>query len=253
MNKKLSICFVAIAWVVSGVAHAARLDVSRLTQSGEFSATFGVAFESGASRGGHSQTDWGAGRIRQTDLELDYTFAEDWTVLFSTSNDYADAEIGAKYKILKTFPLKLDVLADYGFAFTKYADSGRRIGANNVDMGFRVHGIAWRNLQWAFKPVAQYVWDEPFDFWNVNLTAELMYYVCNSTALNLKYEYDFVQIGKSGELQHSGATLGMVYNMSDTASLHPYLKYHFRTTNVRPHWRAYDDYWKMGIEFSVQF
>lgn len=252
MRKYFYLCFIVFL-VTPVTSYAARLDVSRLTQSGEFSATFGAAFESGQTKNGHARTDWGAGRISQTDLELDYTFADDWTISFSTGNDYSDAEIGMKYKILKTFPLKLDIVSDYGFAFTKNAQTDRRIGANNIDAGFRVHGIAWRNLQWAFKPVVQYVWTDPSNFWNVKLTGELMYYFMQTMAAITKYEYSFVQIGQDGELQHSAATLGLVYNMSDVASLHPYLKYHFRTTNVRPHWREYDDYWKLGIEFSVQF
>ena len=101
--------------------------------------------------------------------------------------------------------------------------------------------------------MAQYVWADPFDFWNLNMTGELMYYFMTRAAAIVKYQYDFSQINKPGEVQHSAATAGIVYNMSKTASVHPYLKYHFKTTDAHTRRRAYDDYWKLGIEFSVQF
>lgn len=253
MIMRFSIVFIALLFAFCTTAHAYRLDISRLTQDGEFSATFGFAFKSGKNKSGTSHTNWGAGRIDDTGVELDYTFADDWTVSFSNSNDYSDAQIGMKYKIIKTFPLKLDIMADYGFAFTKNADTDRRIGNNNVDAGFRIHGVAWGDFQWAFKVTGQYVWANPFDFWNLHLTGELMYYFMKKSAAIVKYQYDFSQINKPGEVQHTAATVGMVYNMSDRASVHPYLKYHFKTTDTRSRRRAYDDYWKLGIEFSVQF
>lgn len=94
---KIIVLPVAVVFCVMN-ANATRLDVSRLTQSGEFSASFGAAFKTGANSDGTAQTDFMSGRVHELSLDLDYTFLDDWTVSFSTDNDYADSQVGIKWK-----------------------------------------------------------------------------------------------------------------------------------------------------------
>ena len=251
--KKVILAFGAI-FCAFGVdyANAARLDVSRLTQSGEFSATFGAAFKSGENKDGTSQTDITAGRVHELVLDLDYTFLDDWTISFSTDNDYADSQVGIKWKWLTGDSFKLDLMADYGIAWTKNARTDNRIGANNIDFGARIHGVAWRDFQWALKVMSQVVFASPDDFWNINLNTEAMYYFRSDMATKVELEYNFRQIAQPTQYDRA-AEFGIVYNMSGTASVHPYIKYHFKTENADNDNSAPDDWWKFGVEFSVEF
>lgn len=234
-------------------ANAARLDVSRLTQDGEFSASFGAAFVSGRNNSGDAQTDFSAGRVRELSLDLDYTFADDWTVAFTTDNDYADSQVGIRYKILKTVPLKLDAIADYGIAWTKDSVTDVRLGDNNIKAGLRIHGVAWDDFQWSFKAMGQFVFAEPANFWNVNLDLQAMYYFRPCMATLVEFEYDFLQISRPTTLYDRSVSVGVVYNMSETASVNPYVKYHFKTANANDDKTNGDDYWKIGLQFSVEF
>lgn len=249
---KIIVLPVAVVFCVMN-ANAARLDVSRLTQSGEFSASFGAAFKTGANSDGTAQTDFMSGRVHELSLDLDYTFLDDWTVSFSTDNDYADSQVGIKWKWVTNQAFKLDLMADYGIAWTKNTKTDVRLGNNNFDFGARIHGVAWRDFQWALKVMGQFVFADPQNFWNINLTAEAMYYFRADMATKVEFEYDFNEISAPVTQYDRSVEFGVIYNMSDTASVHPYIKYHFKNANADNDIDAPDDFWKIGLEFSVEF
>ena len=235
-------------------AHAALFDVSRLTQPGDFSASFGAVFETGNNNTNKNQHDFRSGRIKELGLDLDYTFGGgDWTASFSTDNDYADAQVGLKWKMIKRHAIKLDFHSDYGFAWTHNAGNHARLGYNNVDVAARVHGII-SNFQWAFKVAPMFVWADPKNFWNIDNTLEAMYYFCpDIVAVKAELGYNIIQIDAPETLQDRTTSIGLVYNMSETSSVYPYVKYHFRTRNGHNQVTNGDDYWKIGVQFSVQF
>ena len=185
-------------------------------------------------------------------MEVDYTFLDDWTVSFSTSNDYADSQVGLSYKVLTNDGFKLDLSTDYGMALTKNAATGERIGNNNIDAAFRIHGILGDAFQWAAQVKGTFVFAEPKNFWNVGLKLETMYYFTNSLAAKADFNFVFKEIEAPITLYDRSIRVGMVYNMSEDASVHPYIKYHFKTKNSE-HTVFPDDYWKIGAEFAVVF
>lgn len=251
--KRLFVIFLLLGAGGMSGAHAARLDVSRLTQPGEFSAGFGAAFETGNNNTNENQRDFRAGRIKELGLDVDYTFGGgDWTASFSTDNDYSDAQIGLKWKMIKRKSIKLDFHGDYGFAWTHNAGTHARLGYNNVDVAARVSGEIC-DFQWAYKLSPQYVWAAPKNFWNIDNTIEAMYYVAQNTAIKAELEYDIIQLGFAPTLQNRTTSIGLIYNMSETSSVYPYVKYHFKTRNGHYQVTNGDDFWKVGIQFSVEF
>lgn len=253
-NKK----FIIISWsllvLYPNFSNAAGIsDVSRLTEDKEFSATFGAEFKTGANKSGTGYDDISAGTIDELGVEIDYTFLDDWTVSFSTGNDYADSQIGLSYKILTNDGFKLDLNADYGIAWTKNAKTDERIGYNNVDVGIRIHGIAGDTFQWAAKVTGQFVFAEPQNFWNIGFVFEGMYYFSNALAIKSELHFKFKEIEMPVTLYDRSIKAGLVYNMSDDASVHPYIEYHFKTKNSDHSEILPDDDWKLGTEFSVVF
>ena len=238
---------------MGGAAWADRLDVSRVSTQGEFAAGFGAALVTGENRRGTHRNDFGAGRIHELALDLSYTFIDRASLSFSTDNDYADAQVGIKWKILRARAFKWDVFADYGLAWTKNAATHDRLGQNNVDMAARIHGIVGDGFQWAFKAAGQYVWADAGNFWNINLTGELMQYVDAAWAIKGAAAFDMVQINRPETIYKPAVTLGVVYNMSPTASVHPYVKYHLNAFGGDNTVGAHDDNWKIAVAFSVQF
>ena len=237
----------------AGGAYADRLDVSRTSEQGEFSAGFGAAFVTGENRRGTHRDDFGAGRIHELALDLSYTFINRASVSFTTDNDYSDAQVGIKWKILRARAFKLDVFADYGFAWTKNAVTHDRLGQNNISTAGRIHGIVGDGFQWAAKATGQYVWADTGNFWNVNLAGELMQYVATDWAIKGAVEYDLVQIARPRTIYKPAVGLGVIYNMSSTASVHPYVKYHLASHGGKNTVGAHDDSWKFAVAFSVAF
>lgn len=233
--------------------NAGIFDVSRLTENNEFSATFGAEFKTGANKDGTAHDDVKSGNIDDVGMEIDYTFLDDWTVSFSTSNDYAGSQVGISYKVLTNEGFKLDLSADYGMALTKNAATGKRIGNNNIETAFRIHGIAGDIFQWALKVRSTFVFAEPKNFWNVGFTLEGMYYFTTNLAAKTELDFSFKEIEAPITLYNRSIKIGVVYNMSETASVHPYIKYHFKTANAENDDLLPDDYWKLGAEFSVIF
>ena len=239
--------------VYASAAQGSILDVSRLTQPGEFSASFGAAFETGNNNTNRNQRDFRAGRIKELGLDIDYTFGGgDWTASFSTDNDYADAQVGLKWKMIRRHAIKLDFHTDYGFAWTHNAGTHARLGFNNVDVAARVHGVIG-DFQWAFKLAPMYVWAVPENFWNIYTTTEAMYYFCTNAAAKVELDYNVIQIDAPETLQDRTASIGLIYNMSATTSVYPFAQYHFKTRNGRAQVTNGDDYWKIGMQFSVMF
>ncbi len=236
-----------------GHAHANRLDVSRISRNGEFSAGFGAAFVTGENRDQTHRTDFGAGRIHELALDLSYTFTDRAGASFSTDNDYSDAQVGVKWKVLRDRALRLDIFADYGFAWTKNARTHDRFGHNNVDAAVRIHGLIGDCWQWAAKVTGQYVWIDSGNFWNINLNAEVMRYLHPNWAIKGAASYDMVQISRPKTIYKPSATIGIVYNMSPVAAVHPYVKYHFSSYGGDNTVGAHDNYWKFAVAFSVEF
>lgn len=254
LNKKFLIVIFASLILYPDFSKANGIsDVSRLTEDKEFSATFGAEFKTGANRSGTGHDDISSGTVDGLGVEIDYTFLNDWTVSFSTGNDYADSQVGLSYKVLTYDGFKLDLSADYGIAWTKNAKTDERIGNNNFDAGIRIHGIAGDDFQWAAKVTGQFVFAEPKNFWNVGLTLEGMYYFSDALATKAEFNFKFKEIEAPVTLYDRSIKLGLVYNMSDNASVHPYIKYHFKTKNSDHSEILPDDDWKFGAEFAVVF
>ena len=252
--KKINIFFISsLGSFFPLLSHAGIFDVSRLTEDKEFSATFGAEFKTGANKDGTGHDDVKSGNIDDVGMEIDYTFLDDWTVSFSTSNDYADSQVGLSYKVLTNKGFKLDLSADYGIAWTKNAKTNQRIGNNNVDAAFRIHGIAGDLFQWAAKVTGTFVFAEPKNFWNVGLTLEGMYYFTMNFAVKAEFHFGLKEIDNPVTLYNRSIKFGGVYNMSENAAVHPYIEYHFKTKNSEHSEIMPDDYWKVGAEFSVVF
>lgn len=252
--KKINIFFISsLGSFFPLLSHAGIFDVSRLTEDKEFSATFGAEFKTGANKDGTGHDDVKSGNIDDVGMEIDYTFLDDWTVSFSTSNDYADSQVGLSYKVLTNKGFKLDLSADYGIAWTKNAKTNQRIGNNNVDAAFRIHGIAGDLFQWAAKVTGTFVFAEPKNFWNVGLTLEGMYYFTMNFAAKAEFHFGLKEIDNPVTLYNRSIKFGGVYNMSENAAVHPYIEYHFKTKNSEHSEIMPDDYWKVGAEFSVVF
>lgn len=242
--------------LIIGICAASRADVgdvSRIVKSGEFSAHFGAAFVTGRTRDGHSQTDFSAGRIHETSLTLDYSPNDFFTVQFSTDNDYSDMQIGALYKIWTTPPLKFEAGVAYGPAWTKRVTDGVRYGRNNVILDMRLHGVRWSRTQWSVKVSPQFVMDDDGNFWNIKISPQIMYYFVQNLAAILGFDYDFLQISRPKTIYNRSVSAEAVYNMSDAASVNPYVKYHFETKDADNELIDCDDYWKLGVSFSVKF
>ena len=251
LRKQIAI--ISLFVLVPATVNAGIFDVSRLTEDGEFSATFGAEFKTGKNKAGDANDDFASGTVDELGLEIDYTFLNDWTVSFSTGNDYSDSQVGLSYKILTNKGLKLDFSTDYGIAWTKNAETNERIGNNNIDAAFRIHGIAGDVFQWAAKVSGQFVFAGPKNFWNIGLTLEGMYYFSANMAIKTELNFVFKEIEAPITLYKRSIKLGTVYNMSDTAAVHPYVKYHFKTKNSEHSEILPDDTWSIGAEFSVAF
>lgn len=244
------ILFLLFPWTVKAAGIA---DVSRLTQNNEFSASFGAEFKTGANKSGTGHDDIASGTIDDIGMGLSYTFLDDWTVSFSTSNDYADSQVGISYKVLTYEGFKLDLETNYGIAWTKNAKTDERIGDNNIDAAVRIHGIAGDAFQWAAKVRGAFVWAEPKNFWNWGLTLEGMYYFSADWATKIELNFAFKEINAPITLYDRSIKLGAVYNITDNSAVHPYVKYHFKTKNSEHSEIKPDDDWKFGAEFSVIF
>lgn len=237
-----------------GVANAARMDVSRLTVQDEFSATFGTYFKSGFNKQGNHQTNFGAGRVDVDELVLEYTPTDAATLRVSVGeNDYSDVQVGVRYKLITSKPLRLDFLADYGMAWTKDANFGNRFGNNNADAGLHVHGVVFDDWQWAFSAIGQFVLADDGNFWNINLSAELMYYLNPKLALSGEFDFNFLQIKRPDTWYDKELELGLVYNVTRHVSINPFVAYHFKTANYETDFMSYYDYWKIGVDMSAQF
>lgn len=242
--------------LIIGACAASRADVgdvSRIVHPGEFSAHFGAAFITGATRDGHSQTNFAAGRIHNTSLTLDYSPNDYFTVQFSTDNDYSDAQIGVLYKIWTTPPLKFEAGIAYGPAWTRRAVDGVRYGRNNVTFDMRLHGVRMSRAQWSVKISPQFVMDDDGNFWNIKISPQIMYYFVQNLATILGLDYDFLQISRPKTIYNRSVSAEAVYNLSPAASVNPYVKYHFETRDADNNLMNYDNYWKLGVGFSVKF
>lgn len=254
LNKKIFIISFSLLFLYPCFSNAKGIsDVSRLTEDKEFSASFGAEFKTGANKSGTGHDDISSGTIDELGVGISYTFLNDWTVSFGTGNDYADSQVGLSYKVLTYDGFKLDLSADYGIAWTKNAKTDERIGDNNIDAGIRIHGIAGDAFQWAAKVTGQFVFAEPQNFWNLGITLEGMYYFSNALAVKTEFNFKFKEIEMPVTLYDRSIKAGVVYNMSDNASVHPYIKYHFKTKNSDHSEILPDDDWKLGAEFSVVF
>lgn len=250
-RKHIAIIFLLV--LVPDTVNAGIFDVSRLTENGEFSATFGAEFKTGKNKEADANDDFASGTVDELGLEVDYTFLNDWTVSFSTGNDYSDSQVGLSYKILTDKGFKLDFSTDYGIAWTKNAETNERIGNNNIDAAFRIHGIIGDAWQWAAKVSGQFVFAEPKNFWNIGFTFEGMYYFSVNMAVKTELNFSFKEIENPVTLYDRSIKLGAVYNMSDTSAIHPFIKYHFKTKNSEHSYILPDDHWSIGAEFSVSF
>lgn len=234
------------------VANAARLDISRIKRENEFSVTVGAYYETGLNAARTRQTDFKSGQVDTDSFDLSYTPTENLSLVFTTSNDYADAAVGVQYKLIKYDSIKLTAIADYGFAWSHDAATDDRLGDNNVLAGMRVDGVAGA-FQWGASARVQYVWAVPDDFYNIKLVAEAMYYFVPDLAVQLEFDFDFLQINLSDVLYDKTLTVGMVYNFTRAVSVNPFVEYHFRTAEYQTDYMSYYDYFQIGVALSAQF
>ena len=211
LNKKIFIISFSLLFLYPCFSNAKGIsDVSRLTEDKEFSASFGAEFKTGANKSGTGHDDISSGTIDELGVGISYTFLNDWTVSFGTGNDYADSQVGLSYKVLTYDGFKLDLSADYGFAWTKNANTNERIGDNNIDAGIRIHGIAGDAFQWAAKVTGQFVFAEPQNFWNLGITLEGMYYFSNALAVKTEFNFKFKEIEMPVTLYDRSIKAGVV-------------------------------------------
>lgn len=234
------------------VGRAARLDISRIKRQDEFSVTVGAYYQTGLNATNTHQTDFSAGNIDADSFDLSYTPTENLSLIFTTSNDYADAQAGVQYKLIARHLIKLTAVADYGFAWTHNAATDNRLGNNNVLAGLRVDGVAGP-FQWAVSARGQYVWMTPRDFWNIKLVAQVMYYFLPDLATQLEFDFDFLQINLSDVMYDKTLTAGLVYNFTKNISVNPYAEYHFHTADYQTNYVSYYDYFQIGLSLSAQF
>lgn len=245
-------CFCGALVLMTGASYAARLDISRVKRENEFSVTVGTYYQTGLNATRTRQTDFQSGNIEADSFNLSYTPTENLSLVFTTSNDYSDAAVGAQYKLIKSDAFKLTATADYGFAWMHNADNDNRLGNNNVLSGFRVDGVVGA-FQWATSVRAQYVWDVPDDFWNIKLVTQAMYYFVPDLAVQLEFDFDFLQINLNDVMYDKTLTLGLVYNFTKSVAVNPYLEYHFRTAEYETDFVSYYDYFQIGVSLSAQF
>lgn len=252
MRWFIKYCMWGLLVLLPVVGRAARLDISRIKREDEFSVTVGAYYQTGMNATNTHQTDFGAGNIDADSFDLSYTPTENISMIFTTSNDYADAAIGLQYKLIKHQSIKLTALADYGIAWTHNASTDNRLGDNNVLFGLRVDGVAGA-FQWAFSVQPQYVWASPRDFWNIKSVAQMMYYFLPDLATQLEFDFDFLQINLSDVMYDKTLTVGMVYNFTKNISVNPYVEYHFHTADYQTDYVSYYDYFQIGVSLSAQF
>ena len=245
-------CFCCALILMPNILHAARLDISRIKRENEFSVTVGAYYQTGLNATRTHQTDFKSGNIDADSFNLSYTPTENLSLVFTTANNYSDAAVGAQYKLIKTHALKLTATADYGFAWTHNASDDDRLGNNNVLFGLRVDGVAGA-FQWATSVRGQYVWDTPDDFWNIKLVAQAMYYFVPDLAVQLEFDFDFLQINLRDMMYDKTLIAGLVYNFTPTVAINPYAQYHFRTAEYETNFVSYYDYFQIGISLSAQF
>ncbi len=233
-------------------SYAARLDISRIKRQDEFSVTVGTYYQTGMNATNTHQTDFASGHIDADSFDLSYTPTENISLVFTTSNDYADAALGVQYKLIKRQSIKLTAVADYGFAWMHNAATDNRLGNNNVLAGLRVDGVMG-DFQWATSVRGQYVWMVPHDFWNIKLVAQAMYYFFPDLAAQLEFDFDFLQINLNDVMYDKTLNLGLVYNFTKSISVNPYIEYHFHTADYKTNYVSYYDYFQIGVSLSAQF
>jgi len=243
-------CFVLA--FMPAASHAARLDISRIKRENEFSVTVGAYYETGLNATATHQTDFKSGQIDTDSFDLSYTPTENLSLVFTTSNNYADAAVGVQYKLIKYDSIKLTAMADYGFAWSHDAVTDNRLGNNNVLAGLRVDGVAGA-FQWGASARMQYVWAQARDFYNIKLVAQAMYYFVPDLAVQVEFDFDFLQINLSDVLYDKTLTAGLVYNFTRAVSVNPFVEYHFRTAEYQTDYMSYYDYFQIGVALSAQF
>lgn len=233
-------------------SYAARLDISRIKRENEFSVTVGTYYQTGLNAAQTHQTDFKSGSINTDSFDLSFTPTENLSLVFTTSNNYADAAAGVQYKLIKYDSLKLTATADYGFAFFHDAANDARLGDNNVLAGLRIDGVAGV-FQWATSARVQYVWAAPDDFYNIKLVAQAMYYFVPDLAAQLEFDFDFLQINLDDVMYDKTLIVGLVYNFTRSVAVNPFVEYHFRTARLQTDYVSYYDYFQVGVQLSAQF
>lgn len=250
-KKRLCGCCVILA-MAPVTLYAARLDISRIKRENEFSVTVGAYYQTGLNAAHTRETDFKSGSINTDSFDLSFTPTENLSLVFTTSNSYADAAAGVQYKLIKYDSLKLTATADYGFAFFHDATTDNRLGDNNVLAGLRVDGVVGA-FQWAMSARVQYVWGRADDFYNIKLVAQAMYYFVPDLAGQLEFDFDFLQINLGDTLYDKTLIAGLVYNFNRSVSVNPFIEYHFRTAQYQTDYMSYYDYFQVGVQLSAQF
>ncbi len=253
MRKVCMAALVCAGWAFQANAYSGQGDISKVKEKNDFSGTFGVQYITGLDADNLSQTDFESGRVQQVSLGLDYTFADDWTLLFTTDNNYSDSQIGVQWAFINNKEFGLDFITDYGIAWTKDAATDARFGMNNFDAGFLIHGTTWRNVQWSVQAMGQFVFANPQNFWNINFTGQSLYYFRDDMATLVQFDYNILQIDAPKTLYDRTINVGLMYNISETSSLNPFVEYHFLTENGEDNLINSQNYWEIGAQWSVGF
>ena len=225
-------------------------------KQGVVAAQFGIAYQSGYTKDYSSMTDLTAGDVKVGDVKLAYGIADNLAVTLDTyaSGVYANPELGLNYQIMNTKPLGVDIVGKWGIALTENAATGERIGNNNLQAGLHLYGQEGQ-FQWGAWGLAQYVFDDMGDFWNVLVTLEAQYQLDSMWAIKGTFNYDFLAINEDIVGYDRSLALGLVYTISKSAAVQPYLAYHFSDTLSGNGYTVHlpNNYWQIGAKFGVQF
>jgi hypothetical protein len=257
--KKIALTSLLAVFAVSA-ADASVFDPIYRAKAGQWAGQFGVAFTSGANEDGDGRTDLTAGDFNVSDVKIAYGVSDVFALTFETyganssSQVFANPEIGLNYRLLNDQAFGLDIVAKYGIALTETAVSGTRIGNNNLQAGVRVFG-EMDKLQWGARLSAQYVFEEPDDYWNMLAGVEAQYSFNNTSAVKAELSYDVLAISEDIYSYDRSLSLGYVHNFSETAAVQPYVAYHFQRvlTDGDNELDLPNNYWQIGAKFGVQF
>ncbi|MCL2748977.1 MAG: hypothetical protein FWE50_02780 [Alphaproteobacteria bacterium] len=272
-----------IALFAASAASAGVFDPTYRVKEGDIFGGFGINYTTGFNKTGSSMTDWTAGDWDVDDVNLAYGITDKFALTLDVTRGslafnpvsgivshgfaYMDVmagttnpELGINWRALGGESFNLDVIAKYGFAWTRENMSGNhtRIGMNNVTAGVKLSGTVDK-FQWGATALLNYMWIPGWlmndNLVNLYMQAEAQYAITAKWAARAELNYDIYNLTKEAGPDYlifdRSVALGAVYAISDTAAVQPYVSYHFGTKSDGSSF--FDRFWQIGAKFGVQF